>query len=85
MDPNDTVGLEGETAIETREAVTVTSVEAVIVPTDAVIVVVPALSALMMPALPAALLTVATEGEEEFQITDCSGVCELFSGLPELL
>lgn len=54
-----------------------TSVEAVIVPTDAVIVVVPELKALIMPALPAALLTVATEGEDEFQITDWSGsACE---------
>jgi hypothetical protein len=57
-------------AIETSGAVTVTSVEAVIVPLVAVIVAVPEVSASTIPALPAALLTVATAGEEEVQITD---------------
>ena len=70
MEPIDTVGFDGDIAIETSDAVTVTSVDAVIVPTVAVIVVVPELSALTMPELPAALLTVATEGEDEFHITD---------------
>jgi hypothetical protein len=32
--------------------------------------VVPTLNELMIPALPAALLMVATPGEEEFQVTD---------------
>jgi hypothetical protein len=32
-------------------------------------VVVPALSALTIPALPAALLTLATDGEDEFHMT----------------
>jgi hypothetical protein len=62
--------LGGVIAIETSVAVTVIVVEAMIVPTVAEIVVDPVLSPLTMPALPAALLTVATEGEDEFQITD---------------
>lgn len=85
VEPIETMGLDGIIAIETRPAVTVTSVEAVIVPADAVMVVVPELSAFTMPAVPAALLTVATEGKEEVQITDCSGICELFRTSPELL
>ncbi len=64
------MGLEGDSVIEARGAVTVTCVEVLIVPTEAVIVVVPTASELTMPALPAALLIVATLGEDEFQMTD---------------
>ena len=42
-----------------------------IVPLLAVIVALPGLSTLTIPALPAALLTAAIEGEDELQITDC--------------
>lgn len=51
-------------------------VEPIMLPTVAVMVVFPALSTFTTPELPAALLTVATEGEDELQITDCS-VCVL--------
>jgi hypothetical protein len=85
VEPIDKVGLDGDIAIETRGAVTVTCVEAMIVPTVAVIVVVPELSAFTMPALPAALLTVATAGEDDDQTTDCRGVCELYRRPSELL
>ena len=60
---------DGLTEIDTSGAVTVICVAAVTDPTEAVIVVVPTLNAFTIPALPAALLIVATEGEEEFQIT----------------
>jgi hypothetical protein len=70
VDPTETVGFAGEMVIETSGTVTVTCVEAMIVPLVAVIVVVPVASAFTIPALPAALLTVATAGEEEVQITD---------------
>ena len=59
--------------MDTRGVVAVIVVEPTIVPTVALIVAVPALIVFTMPALPAALLTVATEGEEELQITDCNG------------
>ena len=59
--------------MDTKGTVTVTSVEAVIIPLVAVIVVVPVLRAFMIPALPAALLIVATKGDDDVQITDCNG------------
>ena len=59
--------------MDTRGTVTVIVVEPTIVPAVALIVVAPTLSVFTMPTLPAALLTVATEGEDELQITDCSG------------
>jgi hypothetical protein len=64
------VGFDGDKAIETKGAVTVTCVETLTVPMEAVIVVVPTLNELTIPALPAALLMLATPGEEEFQVTD---------------
>jgi hypothetical protein len=70
-EPTETVGFEGETVTETSGTVTVTSLEATTDPFIAVIVVVPELNAVTIPALPAALLTEATAGDDEFQTTDC--------------
>jgi hypothetical protein len=50
-------------------AVTVNTVLPVTVPLAALIVVVPAVSVVARPLLPAALLTVATAGFEEVQVT----------------
>ena len=63
-------GFEGDIARETKVDVTVTCVEAVTVPAEAVMMVVPVLNALTIPALPVALLTVATDGTEELQMTE---------------
>jgi len=62
-------GFAGVIVIEVKTGVTVISAVALTVPTDAVMVVVPALSALTIPALPVALLTLATVGEDEFHMT----------------
>jgi hypothetical protein len=59
--------------MDTRGTVTVIWAVALIVPTDAVIVVVPRLNEFTIPALPAASLTHATAGFDEFQMTDCKG------------
>ena len=85
VDPTETVGFAGEIVIETRDALTVISVDVVMVPSVAVIVVVPTPSAFTIPALPLALLTVATEGEDEVQMTDSRGDFELFRIPPLLL
>ena len=55
--------------MESNTGVTVIWAVALIVPTEALMVVVPTLRALTIPALPAALLIVATDGEDELQIT----------------
>ena len=57
-------------AMETSGAVTVTWVSAVTVPIEAVTVVVPGANEVTMPALTAALLTVATDGADEFHTAD---------------
>jgi len=63
-------GFEGDIDSETSGAVTVTWVEALMVPTDAVIVVVPSVRELTIPELPAALLTLATAGDDELHTTE---------------
>ena len=55
--------------IDTSGAVTVIWVVVLTEPTEAVIVVVPVLRAFTIPALPKALVMVATVGDEEFQTT----------------
>ena len=55
------------------------------VPLVALIVVVPGLNASTIPALPAALLTIATDGDEEVQVMDCNGELAPFHAYPILL
>ena len=65
------LGLAGVTVIDTSVAeVTVRIVEPEMLPEVAVMVVEPTAAGTACPMEPAALLTVATEGAEELQITD---------------
>jgi hypothetical protein len=66
------VGLDGDSVIEVRGAVTVTCVAALTVPIEAEMVVVPTVTELTMPVLPAELLMLTTPGEDEFHIADGS-------------
>ena len=70
-------GFDGVTEIDTSGGVTTTWVDALMLPTDAVIVDVPVARALTVPALPDALLTAATEVDEEFHVTPSSVPREL--------
>jgi hypothetical protein len=74
-DPTIKVGFAGVIVKETSPA-TFSEAELLTLPAVAVNVVAPVASAFTAPALPGALLTVATAGLEEFQMTDLS-ICVL--------
>lgn len=68
--PSPIEGDAGVTAIDTSAAVTVSSVEPVILPEAALMVVVPEANALAKPCFPATLLIVATVAFVELHVTD---------------